>query len=211
METPFTTDQFFGVFERYNSAVFPSQIIIIILGFLGLFLLHTGYSRKNKFIGIFLGFLWLWTGIVYHIAFFSEINPIANVFGVVFILQAGLLLYTSLMKENLHFSGHFRLKDFLGYFFILFGLMIYPLIGYVLEGSYLRIISLGLPCPTTILTFGYFMITQKEFPKYLLIIPSLWAVVGISAAVNFGVYQDFLMIVAAITANVFLLKKDKKH
>jgi Na+-translocating ferredoxin:NAD+ oxidoreductase RnfE subunit len=54
------------------------------------------------------------------------------------------------------------------------------------------------------------MLIRDRVPKYLLIIPSLWAIVGLTAAINFGVYQDFMMIIAAITANGVLIKRKNK-
>ena len=72
---------------------------------------------------------------------------------------------------------------------------------------YENTIALGLPCPSAILTFGFLMLVSNKFPKYLLIIPTLWAVIGLSAAINFGVYQDFMLIVAAIVADFNLLKR----
>jgi len=40
--------------------------------------------------------------------------------------------------------------------------------------------------------------------KYLLIIPALWTIVGTSAAINFGVYPDYLMPVSALIAIIYL-------
>lgn len=209
MKTPFTTEQFFNVFEKYNSAIFPFQLIILLLGFIGLLLIHSKNSIKNKIIGSFLGMLWIWIGFAYHIAFFSEINKVALVFGVIFILQGLLILYNTLVTGRLIFNFIPTTKDYIGYFFLVFGLIIYPIIGYFAEDSFNRIISLGLPCPTTILTFGFFMLTNNKFPKFLLIIPSLWAVVGLSAAINFGVYQDFMILISAVIADIVLIKRKK--
>ena len=90
--------------------------------------------------------------------------------------------------------------------------MVYPAISFTFEKSLARTITLGLPCPSTILTFGFLMLAERNLPKYLLIIPSLWAVIGLSAALNFGVYQDLMMIVAALLANLMLIgRKNQKN
>jgi len=207
MKVPFTSEQFFEIFEKYNSAMYPSQIILLVLALLGIFLLYSKNPIKDKFIGLFLGLLWIWTGLMYHITFFTQINKLAFVFGGLFIIQGILILISSLFTRQLVFSYHHQTKDYFGYFFIGFGLIVYPLISYFTLGEITKTISLGLPCPTTIFTFGFLILTSSQFPKYLLIIPSLWALVGLSAAINFGVYQDYMIIVAAITANYFLLKR----
>jgi hypothetical protein len=148
-------------------------------------------------------------GWVYHIGFFSEINEASFVFGIIFILQGILLLISTFFGKKLVFAFNPQTKDYIAYFFIVFGLLIYPVIGYFVEGSIYRTIAIGLPCPTTILTFGFFMLTIDRFPKYLLIIPSLWAIIGLSAAFNFGVYQDLMLIISAITADIFLFRRKR--
>lgn len=81
MEFPFTSEQFFEVFEKYNTDLFPAQIFIFVLGILGLLLIHTKWKFKNTLIGGFLGLLWLWIGIAYHFSFFTPINQGAYAFG----------------------------------------------------------------------------------------------------------------------------------
>lgn len=203
MKTPFSTEQFFQVFEQYNQAIFPGQLILALLGLVALILLHSNLSFKNWYIGISLGALWFWTGMIYHITFFSKINQVAFLFGDLFILQGLLILYNSI-KNRFYFSFEPQARDYAGYFFILFGLIIYPLIGILSGGSLVRTISLGLPCPSVIFTLGFLILTKDHIPKYLLIIPLLWAFVGLSAVVNFGVYQDLMILVSAICAIVFV-------
>ncbi|MFO8146039.1 MAG: DUF6064 family protein [Gillisia sp.] len=208
METPFTTEQFFEVFEKYNSAVFPFQLIILALGFASVFLIPWKKNLKNSLIAGFLGLLWLWIGIVYHTAFFTAINKAAYAFGGLFIIQ-GIFFFIELFRKKLEFSFTGQLREYIGSFFILFGLILYPIISYLLEGSFVRTISLGLPCPTTILTFGFLMLTNTKLAKYLLIIPTIWAIIGTAAAINFDVYQDYFMILSAIIADFYLIKRKK--
>jgi hypothetical protein len=208
MKTPFTSEQFFSVFVNYNTSVFPLQIVIIVTGILGLLAVHTGLKWKNRFIAGVLASLWLWTGIVYHVSFFAAINKAANVFGGLFVLQGLYLLWEGVVRDRLKFDFTRDSRGYLGYFFILYGLLIYPVAGYLFEPQAERIISLGLPCPTTITTFGFFILAAPKFPKYLLIIPTLWAIIGISAVINLGVYQDLMMQIAAIaTISIFFTAK----
>lgn len=206
MKVPFTTEQFFGIFEKYNATVFPAQWIILALGILSLVLLHGNLPSKSKIIGGVLGAIWIWTGLVYHISFFTGINKAAYAFGGLFVVEGVLILVDSL-RSRLEFAVGSRSKDKAGYFFILFALFVYPVIGYLVEHSSGRLIMLGLPCPSTIFTFGLLMLTSRRFSVLLLVIPTLWAVIGLSAAINFGVYQDYMLIVSAIVANVTILRR----
>jgi hypothetical protein len=209
MKLPFTTGQFFNVIVDYNAVMFPSQIIILLLGIVSLLILHSKFSTKDKLIGCYLAILWMWIGIAYHLAFFTAINKAAFLFGGIFIFQGLLILYNTLILNRLNFAFTRNTKDYIGYFFILYGLIIYPIISYFVEGSIERTIVLGLPCPSTIFTFGFFILANNKFQKYLLLIPSLWAVVGLSAAINIGVFQDVMILVAALTADIILIRKKK--
>ena len=200
MQTPFTTEQFFSVFENYNTTVFPAQIILLLLGCIGALMLHSGIRHKDRIISGILGILWLWIGLVYHISFFSEINKVAIGFGVIFLIQGLYFLWLGFSGERIAFEPGGSGWSFMGYFFILYGLILYPTANYFIELHVARTISLGLPCPTNIMTLGFLMLAGPKQARYLLIIPSIWAVIGISTAFNLGVYQDLVMPVAAIIA-----------
>jgi hypothetical protein len=209
MQTQITTDQFFSVFEKYNHAIFPVQIILLLLSILALIAMGTKIGQKDKFVAGILGVIWIWSGIVYQWAFFSHINILALGYGVVFILQGLFLIWEGVILYNLKFVFRMTVQAFLGYFFILYGLIIYPVVGYMIEPNLSRTISVGLPSPIIILTFGFLLLCDKKFSKYLLIIPSLWAVIGIIGVIKLGVYQDSLMIIATIIADVLILRSKK--
>lgn len=205
MKTPFTTEQFLGIFEKYNTNVFPMQILLIAGGLLSLYLLSFNKKPGSLFTGIFLGLIWIWTGLVYQILFFREINKAAFVFGLVFILQGCFFLYEGLKSRRIDTGVDKSLRAYTGYLLMLTGLVIYPLVSLVLKGNVETTITPGLPCPTTIFTFGALLASKKMVPGYLLVVPALWSLVGISAAINFGIYQDFIMPLAAVTAIVWLM------
>jgi len=209
MNIPFTPEQFFEIFAKYNSAIFPVQILILLMGVACLLLIHSSKPYKNKLIVGFIGLLWLWIGIVYHLTFFTEINKAAFVFGGLFIIQ-GILFFSNAFKGNgLTFAFNPSINDYIGYFFIIFGLIIYPVIGYFTNASAAHTISLGLPCPSTIFTFGLLMLAGSKIPRYLLIIPLLWALVGSTAALKFGVYQDVMLLVSAVIVLYFVFKQKR--
>jgi len=209
MNTPITTEQFFSVFEKYNHTIFPVQIILFLLSILAFIAIGSKIKQKDKVVTGILGVLWLWIGIGYHIAFFSGISNIAYGFGLLFILQGLFLLWEGVILYNLKFVFRITVQAFFGYFFIIYGLVIYPVVGYLVEPNIFRIISVGLPCPTLILTFGFMLLCDKKFSKYLLIIPSIWAVIGISAVIKLGAYQDIMMIIAAIIADILILRSKR--
>ena len=96
MHPPFTAEQFFDVFRRYNEAVWPAQIGLIAVGLFTALAAYRANARHSwrwaQVAIVLLAALWLWSGIVYHKMFFASITPAGQVFGSVFIAQAGLLL-----------------------------------------------------------------------------------------------------------------------
>ncbi len=209
MKTPFTTEQFFHVIEQYNSTVFPFQIVLIILGIIGVVFIHTNKKKHNNLITGFLSFLWLWSGILYHVVFFTDINVAAYGFGAIFILQ-GMFFLIELRRGKLEYSFVKNSRSYFGYFFVVYSLIIYPLISFLMADNSAETISLGLPCPTTIMTFGFLMLTSNKLSKYLLIIPTIWAIIGTGAAINFGVTQDYVMLLSAIVAGIYLIPRKKE-
>jgi hypothetical protein len=207
MKIPFTTEQFFTVFEHYNQSVFPVQLILILLGIWVSYRIHSGKKAHKKQVDFLMAVLWIWSGLVYHIVNFSAINKAAIVFGSLYILQGLLFLFVATKEQTTDAINQKGIKGYLGYFFLVFGLLLYPIIGFLLEQTPERIISLGLPCPTTLFTLGILILRSPKIPWYLLIIPCLWSLIGLSAAINFGVFQDYMMIIGAVIVCVFQRKK----
>jgi hypothetical protein len=208
MKMPFTADRFFQVFEHYNASVFPLQLVLLALGIVALLLLHIAGRQRDLMIGLIMALLWLWTGAVYHLSYFAAINKAAYAFGAMFMLQGVFFVFES-FRRRFGYGFKRNWAGYIGYFLIVFGLVVYPAIGYIFELASVRTISLGLPCPTTIMTFGFLMLTDRRFPKYLLIIPTIWAIIGTGAAVNFGIYQDYVMLLSALVANIYLIGRKR--
>lgn len=209
MKTPFTTEQFLTVFKDYNHSIFPLQLLVLAMGLFTLYWLIRNKPFSNAFTAGFLSFVWLWAGIVYHIGFFASLNKPAYVFGALFSLQAILILYESFLAKKLVFKYPRGTREYTGIFLVIFGLIIYPLISWAMKGSYDLIIAAGLPCPTVIATFGFLALTEGKVRNYLYIIPILWSIVGISAALNFGIYQDFMMLIAGIMVIILNRRSSK--
>lgn len=207
MKTPFTTGQFLGIFESYNNTVFPAQFFFILAGTVCLILLLKAKIYANLLTSIFHILLWAWTGIVYHILFFSEINKPAYIFGGLFILQSLFLAYESFISKRIIYEAPAGSKKIIPLILVLTGLFIYPMISFLMKGEAVLTITPGLPCPGIIISFGLLLFTEKRIPRYLFIIPCLWALLGISAAINFGIIQDFLLPVAALISILCLIRR----
>lgn len=203
---PFTTEQFLQVFEKYNQAIYPFQFALILVAIISVFLAASRKPFANKLISYLLGFLWLWMGIVYHLIFFTAISPPAYLFGTLFIIQGLLFLSEGVVRNRLSFRASQNFYGIFGAIFIAYALVIYPLIGYALGRTFTASPTFGVPCPTAIFTFGLLIWTDKRFPLSLLIIPVLWSLVGTSAALNFGIKEDFGLLVAGTIGTTIIIR-----
>jgi hypothetical protein len=204
---PFTVDQFFDVLARYNTGVWPSQVVLNVLAVLAVALVFRGGPSQGRWIAAILTLLWGWMAITYHFAYFTSINPADWAFGGVFLLGALWLAWIGVVRGQLRFEVHGGLRGWAGGVLVLFSLIIYPALGRMLGHLYPAVPTFGLPCPTTIFTIGMLMFAQLPVPRSVFIVPVLWAVVGSAAAFALGVYQDLCLLVAGVVALVAVIRR----
>jgi hypothetical protein len=138
-------------------------------------------------------------------------KPILDNCGLFYVLQGVLFLLTGTILGRLSFRFNYKFLPILGACFILYAMVIYPLLGLAFGHSYPRIPLFGVaPCPTTIFTFGILLWATKSVSAYLLIIPFLWSLVGISAALNLRVPQDYGLVVAGVLGTTLILIQNRK-
>ncbi len=198
MKTAFTVEQFFGIFKKYNEAIFPMQLLLYLLAIIAIYLVIKPAGKSSRIIAGILGFLWLWMGIVYHLVFFTRINNAAYIFGAIFILQSILFLFFGVLHDKFSFRLQHGVYGITGIVLILFSLIIYPVLGYFLGHVYPGSPTFGLPCPTTIFTFGLLLLNDKKLPLPVLIIPITWSVIGFTATFKFGVTEDIALLLSGL-------------
>ena len=203
---PFSRQEFLDVFGRYNGAVWPAQLLLYALALV----LVARILRREPLTGGFalLAALWLWMGVVYHLIFFSAINPAARLFGIAFSAQAVLLL--SMDRPASMEEGTPAARS-TGKALIAYALVGYPLIGYLAGQRYPEIVTLGLPCPTTIFTIGVLLVAVRRPPTWLLAIPIAWALIGTFAAIKLGMPQDYGLAIAGLAAAVRLVARPSQN
>jgi hypothetical protein len=211
MNLPFTTEQFLTVFEQYNLAIWPMQLVAYALGLGAVWLAIKPVRHSDRVIGAILAFFWLWMGAVYHLLFFRPINGAAAVFGALFIVQAVVWLRVGVTRPGLKLRIGSDARSILGALFVVYAMVIYPIVGTLLGHAYPRSPVFGVaPCPTTIFTFGLLLWTAARVPKYVLAIPLVWSVVGFSAALTLGIREDVGLLVAGLVCTAVLVWRDRR-
>ncbi len=202
---PFTTEQFLEVFSAYNRSVFPLQIFLALGAFVAIFFAVKPSKISSKIVAGMLTFLWMWMGIVYHWIFFSEINKLAYLFGILFIVQALIFFFYGVIRDELSFCVRRNFSAFIGTLIIIYGLIIYPILGFVFGHIYPESPTFGLPCPTTIFTFGLLLWTDRKVLLPILLIPIFWSLVSLSAALSLGINEDFGLVLTGFFASALII------
>jgi hypothetical protein len=203
LSLPFTPEEFFAVFVRYNHAVWPMQAVLVGMAIACVAFLYSGRDWAGRQIAKLLAVLWAWMAIVYHFQHFTRINPAAWVFGAVFLVGAVAFVWYGVVKRRLAFRPIGGWRGVAGAALIAFALVVYPAIGYALGHRYPAMPTFGLPCPTTIFTLGLLLFAGRlPWPVY--VVPLLWAAVGSLAAFQLGVYQDLALLVSAAIVLSFI-------
>ena len=77
---PFTVEQFFDLFARYNLDLWPWQLVALTAGLLVVALLYRESRLSAVMTLAVLSAMWLVNGIGYHWLYFATINPAARLF-----------------------------------------------------------------------------------------------------------------------------------
>jgi len=210
MDIPFTVEQFFNVFEAYNTATWPAQIIAYFIGGGAVALAFRENRLSGRIVSGILALFWIWMGVFYHMAYFSTINPAAWTFGALFVIEGLLFIVVGSIWGRLSFGFDLKTIPIIGTIFILYAMVVYPLAGLALGHWYPRAPMFGVaPCPTTIFTFGLLLWAKKPVPAYVLVIPLIWSIIGTMAAVGLQVPQDYGLGIAGIVGTILAIKRNR--
>jgi hypothetical protein len=176
----FSPRTYYRLFELYNAAMWPLQILALALGvaLLGLLLRDTAW--RGRAIAAILAACWLWVAWAYLWQRYDTINWAASYFAVGFAIEALLLIWTGIVRDRLGFLSGAGPVGAAGLCIFLFALVGYPLIGPLNGRPWRQAEIFGLaPDPTAIAALGVLVAAHR--PRWsLLIIPLIWC--AISAA-----------------------------
>lgn len=211
MSPPFTIEEFLQVFHDYNLAIWPAQVFAYALGLVALVAAFTRRDDAPRLAFAALAVLWTFVGIVYHLIFFARINPLAPVFAGFFVVQAILLVASAIRPGDLGLRIGSNFRSVAGLSCILYAVMIYPILGIRAGHGGMAGPMFGVaPCPTTIFTLGILMIARGRWVVWLAVVPVLWSLVGLAAAVQLGIPEDLgLPVAGAVLVAVLATRRNR--
>ena len=97
----------------------------------------------------------------------------------------------------------------IGIVLVLYGLIGSPFVGTLVGHLYPKMAFVGLfPCPTLAFTFGMLLCTDARVPKYLLAIPFLWGLWGVTGIPP--MWEDVGMVASAVLGTAMIVYRDRK-
>ena len=211
MNAPFTIAEFLVVFAAYNAAIWPFHLVAYGLGMVAVTAIFMPRPGLVRLAFAALAVLWAFTGIGYHLTFFARINPIAPVFAAFFVVQGVLFLASAIRPGDLRLQVGKDFRSIAGLLAIIYALVLYPVLGIWAGHGLMAGPMFGVaPCPTTIFTIGVLLIARGTWVIWLSIIPFLWSLIGLAAAIQLGIPEDLAMPVAGAVLAVVLLASRRK-
>ena len=204
---PFTVDEFLNVLARYNLAIWPAQIFLYAIGVLAISLALSQTRDFSKSVSLILSVFWIWMGVAYHSWFLSTINRTAFTFAVFSILQGIFFLIAGVWTDRLKFHFTANFQGIIGSLFMVYALIAYPALAYWFGHRYPAAPTFGLPCPTTIFTFGMLLWTGRPVPLYLLAVPLAWSFIGVWAAISLGMTEDVGLLAAGLIGSMLIISQ----
>ena len=173
----FSPRTYYRLFELYNAEVWPLQLVTLALGVAIAFLVWRPRPCGGRAIAAILAALWLFVAWAYLLERYDTINWAARYFAIAFILQAALLTWTGVIRNQFTFGAR-DLVAKIGLALLFYALAIHPLIAPLTGRPITQAEIFGLaPDPTAIGAIGILLAAERP-SLHLLAVPFLWCMLS---------------------------------
>jgi hypothetical protein len=204
-------EHFFQRMAEYNNAIWPAQIISYVLAIIIIINSVKQWKVSNEINTTILAILWIWNGAVTEILFFSKFQTQYYVWGILWILQ-GIFFIIIGFKNKFDYKIQKNWYSYAGILFILYALVVYPLIGSFVGHGFPRGPIFGVaPCPVCVFTFGVLLFVDKKVPISVLLFPLLWAILSIYPIIMMGIIADVGEIVVAVIGFTLIVIRNRRY
>lgn len=171
----FSPRTYHRLFELYNSAIWPAQAAVVLLGLLILVLLRRGGPVAGPAVAAILAACWAWVAIAFHLDRYATINWTAPWVAAAFLVQAALLVWAGVIGGRLSAPMRLDATGLAGMGLFLFALLLQPAIGLLLGRPWRQAEIFGVaPDPTAIGTLGLLLVLAGRARWTLMVLPALW-------------------------------------
>jgi len=207
---PYSAEVLYALYGQYNQAIWPIQILFLVLAGVCLALTLNPWRQAGRVVGAILVLAWSWAAIGFHWQHFSLINFSAGIYAALFAIQAVLIAWTWVARGGISFRLDRDASGAVAVTMIICALVVYPALDWVSGYSWPQWRLLGVaPGPTMLFTLGIMLLAKPRAHPVLVAIPLVWLCIEAWSAWVLGMPQDLLPLVMAGIA-LFLLLRPKR-
>jgi hypothetical protein len=174
----FSPRTYYRLFELYNAAIWPMQIVALLLGVAIVFLWWRGGRWHASAIAAILAACWLWVAYVFLLTQYDTINWAAKYFAAGFVLQTLLLAFAGIVRNRLALRSSAGVSGWGGPAVFLFALVVQPLAAPLMGRPWSQIELFGIaPDPTAVATLGVLLAAERA-PGWLFVLPAVWCAIS---------------------------------
>ena len=177
----FSDRVYYRQFELYNDAIWPLHLIAIVFSLVIIYTLWKKPVWSGRLIAALLTVSWLWVAWAFLYERFYQIHVVANWYALGFVLQAGLITWYGVIKNQFTLSEQSQLRTNIGHVLVLallfISLIIYPFIAFLTGRSWLQFEMFSLtPDPTVLATIAILYLCKVSSMLY--VIPIIWLLIS---------------------------------
>lgn len=206
----YTADVLQSLLAYYNQALWPGQLLAVALTLLALLLLAFPRRWGAQAIAVVLAAGWLWVGWVYYVVRLGSIDFSAPLYGVAFLLQGLLLLWTGAIRGGLSWAPRLDLYGSVAMLLFLIAVFLLPASVWFESAGWMQLRLVGLmPLPTVLFTVGMLLLTAGKTPLHLTVVPLLWALAAAATAWTLALTAETALAALCVLSTVLLIWKGR--
>lgn len=200
---PFDGPTWLAILEQYNQAIWPLHGVAALCVLAAIALAFSGARFAGHAIGVLLGVLWIWIGLIFFGGSVAPFHFAAEGLAGVFVAQ-GLMMVLALtvMGRGGIFGWPGGRTGVLAVVLLVYAVAAHPLLGHLLTDtpwSQLSYVGVA-PAPTMLLTLALLLLALPRPPLIVAIIPFLWALVTGYMAAGLGLALEYIPATLGVAA-----------
>ncbi len=203
----FAPENYARLIQTYNQNYWPLHILMLLLGALIVWNIIHPNKYQRQIIMTSLALSWIWVGYGFHYLYYSTINWFAFFYALTFFTQGMILLSYGLFKSNLSFKIAYKPHHYIGTFFILTGLIFYPLISLLNHGLHHVEIFGMLSPPTLITTCGIVLLSKNSPSLFPILIPLVSSMVASLTGWAIGSYEVMITLFVSLATMILIFHR----
>jgi hypothetical protein len=204
----FSPRAYWRMVELHNRAVWPLQILALLLGAAILIWVMRPHPWSSRAISVILAVVWMWVAWAFLWSRYSSINWAAAYVVPTFALQALLLGWFGGFRGRVHFEVGRSASGAAGLMLFLYALLVHPAMAKFAGRPFESVEVFGIaPDPTVIATIGLATMTpSRALASLILIVPIAWCLVSWATLHAMGALEAWIPLISAGLAAAFQLR-----